>query len=52
MGNCLKKQSSTNYATDDDEDWDLSSSKGDFETKSNYADVKTITEVKIKITKK
>ncbi|KAK2441296.1 hypothetical protein P8452_20138 [Trifolium repens] len=51
MGNCLKQQSSTNYATDD-EDYDLSSYKGDYATKSNYADAKTTTEVKIKITKK
>ncbi|KAK2387232.1 protein expression protein [Trifolium repens] len=51
MGNCLKQQSSTNYATDD-EDWDLSSSKVDCAAKSNDASAKTTTEVKIKITKK
>ncbi|GAU20484.1 hypothetical protein TSUD_130410 [Trifolium subterraneum] len=52
MGNCLKQQSSTNYATDNDEDWDLSSSEGDYEAKSNCSGTKSITEVKIKITKK
>ncbi|KAI5409360.1 hypothetical protein KIW84_054968 [Lathyrus oleraceus] len=53
MGNCLKGQSSTKYATDDEDDWDFPASKGDYVTKNNaISGAKTTTEVKIKITKK
>ncbi|AES70330.1 hypothetical protein MtrunA17_Chr3g0098821 [Medicago truncatula] len=51
MGNCLKNQSSTKYATDDD-DWYFQASEGDCTSKSNGAPTKMTTEVKIKITKK
>ncbi|XP_004500063.1 uncharacterized protein [Cicer arietinum] len=52
MGNCLNHQSSTKYATDDEDDFDFSDSKGEFSDKRNCPNVKTTTEVKIKITKK
>ncbi|KAJ1407910.1 hypothetical protein SESBI_23940 [Sesbania bispinosa] len=50
MGNCLKHQSSTKYTTDDDSgDWDFETAEDVFATKNS---AKTVTEVKIKITKK
>jgi len=53
MGNCLKHQSSTKYATEDNDEWDFSPSEGNSAGKSNGAASKTTTtEVKIKITKK
>ncbi|XP_058759580.1 uncharacterized protein LOC131632877 [Vicia villosa] len=53
MGNCLKGQSSTKYATDDEVEWDYPASKGDYVAeKIGVPGAKTMTEVKIKITKK
>ncbi|CAI8584761.1 unnamed protein product [Vicia faba] len=53
MGNCLKGQSSTKYATDDEDEWDFPATKGDYVTeKTGVPGAKTTTEVKIKITKK
>ncbi|KAK7305111.1 hypothetical protein VNO77_43011 [Canavalia gladiata] len=57
MGNCLKNQSSTQYITHDayeGDEWEFSTHKGSFEgtNKGVTCTTKTITEVKIKITKK
>ncbi|KAJ1407911.1 hypothetical protein SESBI_23941 [Sesbania bispinosa] len=50
MGNCLKHQSSTKYTTDDDaDDWDFQAGESVFAATTT---AKTVTEVKIKITKK
>ncbi|KAK7387086.1 hypothetical protein VNO78_27584 [Psophocarpus tetragonolobus] len=55
MGNCLKHQSSARYSDDDDSDDDynfLSGEKGAFGATKVASTTKTVTEVKIKITKK
>lgn len=54
MGNCLKHQSSTKYATDDEGDsWDFQADEGAFATsKGATTNGKPKTEVKIKISKK
>ncbi|KAH1239534.1 hypothetical protein GmHk_08G023944 [Glycine max] len=56
MGNCLKNQSPTKYdggSDDDNDDWDfLTGEEGSFVTTKAATTAKTVTEVKIKITKK
>ena len=51
MGNCLKRKSLPEYATDDDDDWDLPEKYEGLPSKNDDLSGKT-TEIKIKITKK